>query len=335
MAAVRAQVGPALARARVDFPDLPREPFRIVVHRNADALPPALEVVHHEGSPGFALLGQHEIHILFDETNDTPSGPRAVLVHEIVHELLHQACEPFGARVPRWFHEGLAQLIAGDTYLGASEEMIVWRAATDQLLPFSQLEEAFPHRPLELRVAYAQSYSFVAWLDREIGRPKLLAMVRSIDAERSLDLAMVHATDRPTAQLFDAWRDHVLHGSGATWRSLLQQFFALSMILALPLLAMAMIRRQQADRAARARLERAESEAPVPMPEPDELPEDEFDDEQDDVDGWPEDEPDDDEGDDGCAPDGPRAGEHPAPTREGDDGADDREPRGPGHAQPS
>ncbi len=72
--------------------------------------------------------------------------------------------------------------------------------------------------------------------------------------------AMVAATDRPTAALQDAWRDHVLHGSGAAWRSLFEQFFSISMVLALPLLAMALIKRLRVDHAARERLIRAERE---------------------------------------------------------------------------
>ncbi len=272
VAVVQAEVSPALARVREVFRDLPKQPFRIIVHPDATELPPDLRLAHHEGSPGFALLGRNEIHLLLAETNATTSGLRAVLVHEMVHELLHQACEPWGHRIPRWFHEGLAQVVAGDTYLGSSEEMIVWRAATQQLLPFSELGDGFPAEPQLLKIAYAQSYSYVAWLERQVGLAGLVAMARSVDKDRSFDLALVHATDRSTAVLLEDWTDHVLHGSGASWRVMLQQFFGVSMILSLPLLALAMIRRQRADRLAADRLERAD--AALPLPIRDELPED-------------------------------------------------------------
>lgn len=273
VASVTAEVGPAMERVRAVFPDLPRTPFRIVLHRDAGDLPPVLRPFHHEGSPGFALLGRHEIHLLVEAADGAPAGLRAVLVHELVHEFLDQANERLGVRLPRWFHEGLAQVIAGDTYLGVSEELIVWRAATQQLLPFYELADGFPRDPLLLRIAYAQSYSFVAWLERRLGRADLIELARSVDKDKSIELALVHATGRSTAALQDEWRDHVLHGSGASWRVLLQQFFALSMVLALPLLALAMIRRQRADRLARERLQDAET-AEAPMPEADLLPED-------------------------------------------------------------
>jgi hypothetical protein len=281
VAVVEAEVEPALARVRQAFPDLPKQPFRIVVHASESALPAALRPLHHEGSPGFALLGRSEIHLLLAEARATTGGLRPVLVHEMTHELLHQACAPWGDRIPRWFHEGLAQVVAGDTYLDASEEVIAWRAAMQQLLPFSELGDRFPTDPLQLRIAYAQSYSFVAWLEQRIGLPAVVAMARSVDGDRSLELALVLATNRSTADVFEEWRDHVVHGSGAVWRVVLRDFFALSMILAVPLLAMAMIRRMRADRLARERLARDEAfgAAPEPMPEPDVLPED------DDVDG--------------------------------------------------
>lgn len=260
IAAVEAQIEPSLRELRTAFPDAPQRPFRVIVHNSGADLPRPLQAMHHEGSPGFALLARHEIHLLLDETRANGRGLRPVVMHEIVHELLDQLCGRHGGRIPRWFHEGLAQVLARDTYLGASEEMIVWRVATGQLLPFSDLESSFPAGRHMLGVAYAQSFSFVSWLERRYGTKTLLAMAAAVDDETSFDRAMVSATDLPTAALQDAWRDHVLHGSGAAWRSLFEQFFSISMVLALPLLAMALIKRLRVDHAARERLIRAERE---------------------------------------------------------------------------
>jgi hypothetical protein len=240
------------------------------VHAGARALPADLAAAHHEGSPGFALLARHEIHVLLAEVRASGKGLPAVLVHELTHELLDQLCEPWGSRLPRWFHEGLAQVVAGDTYLGASEESIVWRAASGTLLPFSSLDEDFPADQLQL--AYAQSYSYVAWLDRTYGRRRLLEAADAVDGETTFLRALVVATGASTAELEDAWRDYLRYGSGAQWRRLLGHCFSLLMIFALPLLALAMIRRMRADRLARERLAREPAEPPgadgPPAPEP-------------------------------------------------------------------
>ena len=269
VAAVRRELVPALQQLAPAFPGLPQRPFRLIVHAAASELPPYLAAGHHAGSPGFAIPARHEIHLLLAEIDRTGRGLRPVLVHELTHELLHQACAPWGDRLPRWFHEGIAQVLAQDTYLGASEEVIVWRATAGNLLSFSDLADAFPSERHQLQVAYAQSHSYVSWLERRFGLAALMAMARTVDRERSFDHALVHMSGQSTAALLEDWREHLLHGSGAGWRVLLQQFFALSMVLALPLLALALIRRLRVDRLARQRLELAEvTDAAQPDPEP-------------------------------------------------------------------
>lgn len=258
--AVEREVEPCLHALADVFPGAPKQPFRIVLHGSRADLSPVLKSLHHEGSPGFALLARHEIHLLLHEVTSNGRGLRPVVLHEVVHELLDQHCGPNGRYLPRWFHEGLAQHLAADTYLGANEEMIVWRAATQQLLPFGNLETDFPDSRHFMGIAYAQSSSFVSWLAQEYGVDALLEMASAVDAETTFDQAMVRVTHKPTAALFDAWSDHVVHRSGAAWRTLLQQFFSISMVLALPLLAMALVRRLRVDRAARERLIASERE---------------------------------------------------------------------------
>lgn len=248
----------ALAELKVEFPGLPRHPFAIVVHADGSSLPPPIRAGHHPGSPGLALLGRHQIHILWAETVGALTAIRHVVKHEIVHELLDQLVEPHGDRVPRWVHEGLAQLLSGETYLGAREEDIVWRAAVDRLLPFSGLDDDFPRQPEDLRIAYAQSYSYIAWLDRRLGRERLLKTVAAIDDETTFDRALVLATQKPTSELVSGWSDYLLKASGAPLRSVMENCSSLLLILALPVLAMAMVRRMQREQRAQARLERSQ-----------------------------------------------------------------------------
>jgi hypothetical protein len=254
---------------RPAFRGLPRHPFRIVVHGGASDLPPELAAMHDAGSPGFALPSRHEIHVLLNECLDV-RGLQPVLAHEITHELLHQLAEPWGDRLPRWFHEGVAQVLAGDTYLDASEESLVWRVSVDNLLPFSELEKGFPREPVLLRLAYAQSFSYVKWLEGQLGRDGLLALAKKIDDETSLLRALVIATGRNTSQLEDGWHDYLINLSGAGYRALLKNCFSLLMIFSLPLLALALRRRMRVEAVVRERLEREEAaELAAHEPEPD------------------------------------------------------------------
>jgi hypothetical protein len=240
------------------FHRVPEQRFFVHVHASRASMPDSLLAWLQPDSPGFALLGRHQIHLVWGELRRTGSSLRGVVVHELTHELLDQFVAPHGALIPRWFHEGLAQSLAGDTYLGAREEDLVWRVSTNRLLSFGDLRSDFPEPPTELRIAYAQSYSYVAWLQREFGLETLLTIARSTDELTSFERSLVGRTRRSTLELEDAWRDHLQHASGAVWRVVLGQCFSLAMIGVLPLLVLALIRRLAADQRAAARLARSE-----------------------------------------------------------------------------
>lgn len=257
VAAVVAEELPALCHL---FRDVPAQRFFVHVHAARATLPDVLLANLQEDSPGFALLGQHQIHLVWGEMRRTGASLRGVIVHELVHELLDQFVAPNGSRIPRWFHEGLAQNIAGDIYLGAREEDIVLRAAARRLLAFSSLKSAFPEQPTELRTAYAQSYSYVAWLQETYGLAELLTIAKAADELTSFERALVGRTGRTALELETAWIDHLEHGSGAVWRVVLSQCFSLALVGALPLLVLALIRRLAADQRAAARMAQHEAQ---------------------------------------------------------------------------
>lgn len=250
----------ALGALRPRFDGLPRLPFRVVLHSSAASLPANLAAGHHPGSPGMAVLDTREIHLLWQEMRAVQGdGVASVVTHEVVHILLHELAGAHGSRIPRWFHEGLAQVLAGAPYLGAREEDLIWRATARRLLYFSDLVDDFPRRETDLQLAYAQSWSFVAWLERRYGLDGLLDVIRRIDEDTSFSRALVTVTRESAVGLQDGWSHYLLYGSGARYRVLLDWCFPLSMVLALPLLALAMIRRLRADRRVSQRLDAQEA----------------------------------------------------------------------------
>jgi hypothetical protein len=259
VANVRAIVAAELPGLVKVFDGKPRQPFFVHVHGGRDALPDALAANLHADSPAFALLGVHQIHIVLGEVRRTGSRLASVVRHELVHELLDQYVAPNGRHVPRWFHEGLAQHLAGDTYLQASEDDLVLRIGTRRLEPFGALRARFPSDSLELRIAYAQSYSYVSWLVREYGLPALLAVARGADDLTPFDNVLAGRLGRPTVELQAAWEDYVLHGSGAPWRVVLDQCFSLCLIAFLPVLVLALMRRLDAERRTARRLADADA----------------------------------------------------------------------------
>ena len=257
----RDEVTTGLAALEPVFGGPPRHPFFVFLHADRAGLPAALAPHLHPDSPGFALLGQHQIHIVLGELRHHGTTVRGVVVHELVHELLDQYVAPNGRYLPRWFHEGLAQHLAGDTYLGAREDDLVWRVGTRHQLSFGDLRNSFPTDSDLLRVAYAQSYSYVSWLVSRHGLDELLHVARNTDARTSFERALVGRLDRTTLQLEDAWRHHLLYGSGAPWRVMFDSCFSLLLLAALPVLVMALMRRLKAEERAGRRLAALEQQA--------------------------------------------------------------------------
>lgn len=253
---VRGEVDQALVRLAPTFrrATAALRPFTVFVHEDRDRMPAALVPHLHADSPGFAMLGQHQIHVVLGELQRTGARLRGVVVHELVHELLDQEVSPHGRSMPRWFHEGLAQLLAGDTYLGASEEDLLWRVGARRLSTFGELRDSFPSEPGALRTAYGQSHSYVAWLAQQYGLDELLWVARAADPVTSFERALVGRLGRSTLELEDGWRHHLVHGSGAGWRLLLDQCFNLSLLALLPVLVLALMRRLSAEQRARRRL---------------------------------------------------------------------------------
>lgn len=235
--------------------------FFVYVHASRESMPEHLVAGVHEDAPGFAILGRHQIHLIWSQIIRSGALPKGVVRHELVHELLDQYVGSNGRHIPRWFHEGMAQMLAGDTYLNAREDDLMWRVAAGSLPRLATLEDRFPTITTQLRTAYAFSYSYVAWLMREFGMATLLQVVRYTDDVTSFGQALVGQTGRDALQLEEGWQHYILHGSGAPWRVLLDSWFSLLMIFILPVLVLALMRRLNSEqRAARQLAARAKTD---------------------------------------------------------------------------
>ncbi len=257
---VRAERG--LDRLQPMFAPQRTGPIRIFVHATADDIPAHLRSALHPGTAGFALRGRDEVHLILDASRRQPPDDLATVVdHELVHVLLDRhvgaAAGPF---VSRWFHEGLAQVLSSGVYLGASEETIVFRLLSNTLQTFTELHLDFPHGDrLALPVAYAQSFSFVMYLRREVGLPTLLAAARRSRSGSTYADAFYAETGRPLGELEQAWRHYLRTGSGAGLRFLQDNCFGLALSLALPLLVLAGMKAWRRDQRRAQSLERKEA----------------------------------------------------------------------------
>jgi len=87
--------------------------------------------------------------------------PSAVLEHEIAHLVIHARR---GARIPRWFDEGVAMWAAHQSLLPGDEAFLSGLARIGALYRLEALDEEIPRTQDLASIAYQQSFLVVEWL---------------------------------------------------------------------------------------------------------------------------------------------------------------------------
>ncbi len=152
---------------------------------------------------------------------DVPDTARATLEETLRHEAVHliwaRAASSTGARLPRWFEEGLAEAVGGGVSVSAGARFEV-AAGLGALLPFDQLEERFPEGPQQADLAYQQSRRWVEYLVGRAGWPAVRDVLGRVrEAGRRAE---------PAGALSSALREATLHDLGewhADWQLTLRE----------------------------------------------------------------------------------------------------------------
>ncbi|WNG18309.1 hypothetical protein [Cystobacter fuscus] len=133
------------------------------------------------------------------------------LSESLLHEYTHHVLNQLGVRKPMWLHEGMAMLVARETWwqdprLGLHDWL------PEGHLPFEALVEAFPHTADELfaGAAYYQSIAMVFFIRVRGAQPDLGVLVEQLArGEVSPRSAFAYAAGREGRALHEAFRDYV------------------------------------------------------------------------------------------------------------------------------
>jgi hypothetical protein len=143
----------------------------------------------------------------------------AVLRHELVHLVLPERIG-WGASVPRWFEEGLAEVVGGRLFRIDSQTLPL-TAAAGRLIPLSKLGRSFPESPSGAALAYAQGESAVEFLlDRE-GRDGLMALLDRLREGDRFDAALEAVYGLTQAKLEKEWKDWIEEEGRPWWEVIL------------------------------------------------------------------------------------------------------------------
>ncbi len=136
-----------------------------------------------------------------------------VLPHEVSHHVLSQAtANPF-SYVPLWFDEGLATHIqtgGTDGYM----EMVTKAWRDGQLYNLNSLTAVFPYQPYKATLAYATSWSAIAFLEATRGPQAVADLIAAFGMGIPYDEAISQALGIDSVQLNDEWTNWVASHAG-------------------------------------------------------------------------------------------------------------------------
>jgi hypothetical protein len=257
--AVHALAGRArelLPQVEAELGARPAKHFRIVLVPRGGLAEPDLARMDQSAPPwaaGYMIPEQRVGAIRIAQAASYPYGTlESALAHEATHMLLHDAV---GRGLPLWFEEGAA------TWQGrrwGTEDMWIYTRAllTSDLPMLADLDSAFHASAADAELAYAASFSFVAWNVHRHGPGLVRGVLREMKS-RPFAAAWEVVTGVPLERAEAAWRQETL--MRYRWIPILTASSTLWMLIAL-LAVWAGIRRRARARAAREQWEATEKD---------------------------------------------------------------------------
>jgi hypothetical protein len=180
-----------------------RKPASIYIYGSYDDLRSGIGDTAQEWTGGRAYP-EYGVALIGVPPNDISFGRRAV-PHEFTHLIVHRATSNPYATIPRWLDEGLAMWAEGDLeaeYRNALNAAI----KSNHLLSLKSLASNFPADSNQASLAYAQSYTMIAFIRDAYGPAKIGELLKAFKAGSTDDGALQQVLGLTTAQLDTLWR---------------------------------------------------------------------------------------------------------------------------------
>lgn len=127
--------------------------------------------------------------------------------HEVCHILLGRAFGP-GHKVPRWLHEGMAVIIAGQWGMQRLATMTM-AVLTGNLLPMEDITHGFPRDARQAEIAYCQSFYFISFLKSKFGDDEFRTFLNIYSSSRDFKLALRKAYFLHWDEIEELWLDYL------------------------------------------------------------------------------------------------------------------------------
>ena len=114
-----------------------------------------------------------------------------IIAHEIVHCVINDAAGDIF--VPRWFHEGCAEVLSGRWGIRGRLYM-TWKVSRGNLLTFGDIQRIFSAETLDATLAYDQSMIAVRRLMNIHGKTVLREIIDGVKSGLDFPVAFINAT---------------------------------------------------------------------------------------------------------------------------------------------
>ncbi len=143
-ASVRARLGLAGPRSPLFVDAFDRAAYRSAVRHYGGAEPQRWQIAIAFPARGVVVLDGAALSL----------GRAGTYAETLTHEIVHLVAASAGPRVPRWYHEGLAQWLSGAYTGGAAFQRTASLAARDALMSFDEVDRYLPETHEESSAYY-------------------------------------------------------------------------------------------------------------------------------------------------------------------------------------
>lgn len=199
-------IAEALPRQQSYIPFEPPNPLRIYVYPSADDLRAALRLTGRDWVGGHAHPELGVILVSASNPRTAAIEMEKTIPHELSHMLLYEATGANYGAIPIWFDEGLATLFE-ESANGDYETILEEAVNSNNTIPFAELCHSFPAESNKAVLAYAQSSSFIRYIQTEYGNFAILQMIRALADGADCQSVTTRAIDRSLAELNEEWLD--------------------------------------------------------------------------------------------------------------------------------
>ena len=180
----------------------PQSPINLYIYGTSQQMQDA--ILYEPSWAGGVAYPANNITIMGIDPSYVVWGRRAI-VHELTHLIIGQITFSCGENVPTWLDEGIAVYAEG-VLDPRSQSLFNVALASNSLLSVRSISNGFSQHPDQADLAYAQSYSLVAYLVTTYGPNKLLALFGKLRDGTTVDAGMQAVYGFNLDQLEDRWR---------------------------------------------------------------------------------------------------------------------------------